>query len=259
MLQLFDVRKRFGTTPVLNGVTFGVARGEVVVLMGPSGCGKTTVLRCINRLVEPDSGEIWFDGDSVLQMAHGDLLALRRRIGVVFQGFNLIGRLSVLDNVTLALALSGVPRPEAEQRARAALKRVGMAQFEKRKPADLSGGQRQRVSIARALAQESELMLWDEPTANLDPHRAAEVMEVMEEVLADTRAGMLVVTHEIPFALRVADRLLLMQDGRIVEEGKPQEVLESPQSELGAHYRQVFHTRYGGEIGRRTSLGGEAR
>ncbi|MGE5575830.1 MAG: amino acid ABC transporter ATP-binding protein [Syntrophothermus sp.] len=240
MLQVIGVEKSFGGTRVLDGVTLSVNAGEVVALMGPSGCGKSTLARCINGLVAPEAGRIYFDGRPVDQLSRKELLDIRRRIGFVFQHFNLVERLSVLDNVMLGLALSGMDRSEAEEVAYAALRRVKLAGHWNKRPAQLSGGQKQRVGIARALAMDPDLMIWDEPTASLDPILVGEVLEVMEELALERHRAMLVITHELTFALRMADRLVLMDKGKIVEEGKPRELLESPVSEIGQRYRSLF-------------------
>ncbi|MCL4516861.1 MAG: amino acid ABC transporter ATP-binding protein [Firmicutes bacterium] len=242
LLQVAGLEKKFAGAPVLNGVNLMVDAGEIVVLMGPSGCGKSTLARCINFLIRPDAGRIYFDGRPVDELNHGELLAARRRIGFVFQHFNLVDRLTVLDNVMLGPALSGMERREAEELAYAALRRVKMAGHWRRRPAELSGGQKQRVGMARALAMHPDLMIWDEPTASLDPILVGEVLEVMEELALERHQAMLVITHELAFALRTADRLALMDAGRIVEEGKPGELLESPVSEIGKKYRNLFAT-----------------
>ncbi|MGI6082150.1 MAG: amino acid ABC transporter ATP-binding protein [Limnochordia bacterium] len=245
MLQVNDLHKKYGNEVALAGVTLSVARGEVVVLMGPSGCGKSTLLRSINRLVEPDEGEIVFDGQSVRDMDDDMLRSYRRRVGFVFQHFNLIARLSVLENVSLGLMMAGNDREEALQAAREALKKVDIAPaLHHRLPAALSGGQRQRVGIARAIVAQPDLMLWDEPTASLDPILVQEVLTVMEELVVTTRAGMLIVTHELPFALRLADRLVIMEKGRIAEEGAPETILTKPNSEVGAGYRRLWQARF---------------
>ena len=245
MLQVDNVCKKFRNTPALQGVSLQVEQGETVVLMGPSGCGKSTLIRCINRLAEPDSGDITFGGRSVLAMDSAELLDYRRRIGFVFQHFNLINRLSILENTALGLVMAGMERNAALDAARAALLKVGIgAEMWERAPAQLSGGQRQRVGIARALSGRPDLMLWDEPTASLDPILVQEVLEVMEGLAAESHAGMLVVTHEISFAMRAADRILLMDQGRIVEAGSPGQILQAPTSTIGLRYQKLWRVRY---------------
>lgn len=259
MLDIVNLHKRFGSTPVLNGVDLHVERGEVVVIMGPSGCGKSTLLRCINRLIEPDAGDILLDGESILRMTPERLRAVRRRIGFVFQHFNLVGRLTAWQNVALGLVAAGASPEEARELALDALERVGLRELADRLPAEMSGGQQQRVGIARALLTQPDLMLWDEPTASLDPIRVEEVLESMERLVDESQAAMLIVTHEIPFALRSADRLIFMDQGRIVESGAPEAVLSTPKSEMGKRYARLARMRSVSltSNGRRTALRGE--
>lgn len=240
MLKIQKLSKRFGDTIALQEVTLEVKKGETVVLMGPSGCGKSTTIRAINRLIEPDSGQIYMGEQDVLALSAEQLQHLRRRIGFVFQHFNLIGRLTALENVMIGLVLQGISQDEAVVRAIAALERVGLEKYGQQKPANMSGGQQQRVGIARALALEPELMLWDEPTASLDPMLVREVLIVMEELSRYKAATMLVVTHEIPFALRAADRIVLMDKGRVVESGEPQQLFSQPLSDIGLRYKELI-------------------
>jgi len=240
MLTVEGLRKTFGTLPVLRGIDLHVAEGEKVAVMGPSGCGKSTLLRCINRLVEPDGGRIEVDGRDVLALYGAELEALRRRIGFVFQHGNLIERLTALENVTMPLQLAGVDRDEAVLRARDALAQVGMWNLRHRRPPELSGGERQRVAIARALAQQPRLMLWDEPTSALDPILVREVLDVMEDLVRRSQTTMVIVTHEAAFARRFADRIVLMDQGRIVEQGPASRVLDDPQSDVGRRYRRLL-------------------
>ena len=239
-LRMIDLIKRYGKVTALNGFMLDVEEGETVVIMGPSGCGKSTSVRCINRLVEPDHGRILLQDQSVLDMNRRELLTLRKRIGYVFQGFNLIGRLNVLENVMFGLIMDGVDPKVARDRAMHALSRVGMDEYWQQKPAELSGGQQQRVGIARALVLEPELMLWDEPTAALDPILVREVLDVMEELIATSKTTMIIVTHEVSFARRVADRIVLMDRGRVVEIGTPEQIFENPQSEIGRKYKGLL-------------------
>lgn len=239
MLTVRNLKKAYGSRVALDGVDFEVHRGETVAIMGPSGCGKSTLVRCLNRLTEPDSGSILFAGKEVTAMGANELLETRRRIGFVFQQSNLIKRLNVLDNVAMGRILSGMDRKEAEQLALQELARVGMADRAGDYPANLSGGQRQRVGIARALAFNPEIMLWDEPTASLDPILVGEVIEVLEN-LARIGTTMLVVTHELYFAMRAAERVILMDHGRVVEQGHPREVFANPISEVGRKYRDLL-------------------
>ncbi len=240
MLQVYDLKKNYGKTVALDGVSLNVSQGEILVIMGPSGCGKSTLIRCINRLTEPDSGEIFFEDRPIMDMTHGQLLEFRRRVGFVFQHFNLIKRLDVKANVMLGPVLGGLPKAEAEITALAALEKVGLEAYGDSRPEELSGGQQQRVGIARALALNPEIVLLDEPTASLDPILVGEVLDVMEDLVRSTKATMVIVTHEVAFALRVADRIILMDHGKIVEEGIPTEVFAQPKSEIGQKYKRLL-------------------
>ena len=182
MLEIKNLYKRFGTLTAVNNLSLSAKKGETLVIMGPSGCGKSTTIRTINRLVEPDSGSILFGGTSITELSPQALRSIRKRIGFVFQQFNLIGRLTAVENVMLGLVMSGVSEEEAYARALSSLEKVGLEGHREHKPAEMSGGQQQRVGIARALAFEPELMLWDEPTASLDPILVREVLVVMEEL-----------------------------------------------------------------------------
>jgi polar amino acid transport system ATP-binding protein len=240
MLDIFGLTKSYGHKRALNGIDLHVARGETVVLMGPSGCGKSTLIRCINRLTEPDGGRIRLGGLDITELAPNQLLEVRRKIGFVFQHFNLIRRLNVLDNVAMALRLQGVEAESANRRSEAALRKVGLAHKLRERPDELSGGEQQRVGIARALVLKPEIMLWDEPTASLDPILIGEVIEVMEELVKSGETTMLIVTHELSFARRAADRIAFLDQGRIVESGPPDRVLEEPVSEIGRKYRSLL-------------------
>ena len=240
MVTVEGLRKSYRKKIALDGMDLRVARGETVVIMGPSGCGKSTLIRCLNRLTEPDAGRIILGDVEVTGLPRMELLALRRRIGFVFQHFNLIRRLSALDNVSMGLRLHGVTRREAEERAVAALSQAGLAHKLNELPGEMSGGEQQRVSIARALAVEPELMLWDEPTASLDPILVGEVLEVMENLVAAGRTTMIVVTHELSFACRAADRVVLLDRGQIVEEGSPGCIFRDPVSEIGLKYKNLL-------------------
>lgn len=240
MLKIRGLRKQYGKHIAVDGVDLDVQRGETVVIMGPSGCGKSTMIRCVNRLTEPDAGEILVDGKSILSLDDQSLREFRRTVGFVFQQFNLIARLNVLDNVMFHLVLAGVPREQAEARARKALAKVGLESSEHKHPANLSGGEQQRVGIARALASNPQLMLWDEPTASLDPILIGEVLDVMEELVRTTNTTSIIVTHEVGFALKVADRIILMDKGKVVEEGSPRAIFADPQSEVGKKYQRLI-------------------
>lgn len=240
MLKIKGLVKSYGRKKALNGIDLEVARGETLVIMGPSGCGKSTLIRCINRLTEPDAGMVQFNDENITNLSLSQLLQIRRKIGFVFQHFNLIRRLSVLDNVTLSLRYQGVDVAVANRRGAIALQKVGLGHKLHEIPGELSGGEQQRVGIARALALEPEIMLWDEPTASLDPILVGEVIEVMEELVREGRTTMVIVTHELFFAKRAADRIVFMDKGIIVEEGPPQQVLEFPNSEIGRKYHNLL-------------------
>ncbi|HEX7713953.1 MAG TPA: amino acid ABC transporter ATP-binding protein [Bacillota bacterium] len=241
MLKISGLMKSYGRKQALNGVDLAVDRGETVVIMGPSGCGKSTTIRCINRLTEPDEGRIILGGAEITRLKMKELMEVRQRIGFVFQHFNLIRRLSTLDNVAFPLRIQGVSPEEANCRGEAALQKVGLGHKLLETPEELSGGEQQRVGIARALALEPEIMLWDEPTASLDPILVGEVLEVMEELVQEGRTTMLIVTHELFFARKAADRIVFMDKGRVVESGTPEQVLENPVSEIGRKYHHLLH------------------
>ncbi len=230
MISLRAVGKRFGATAVLQDCSAEVARGEVVAVCGPSGSGKSTLVRCINGLEPFQQGEILVDGVSV--GARGtDLPALRRRVGMVFQSFDLYPHMDVLANVSLAQVHAlGRSRAEADERSAALLRRVGLADHIRARPAQLSGGQQQRVCIARALALDPAAMLFDEPTSALDPERVGEVMDVMR-ALAEGGMTMLVVTHEMAFARQVANRVLFMDQGRILEDTPSAAFFDTPRTD----------------------------
>ncbi|MCM0758661.1 MULTISPECIES: amino acid ABC transporter ATP-binding protein [Sporomusa] len=240
MLVIQNLYKQFGSLVAVNDFNLTVKLGETVVLMGPSGCGKSTTIRTINRLVEPSRGRVMLNGANILAMEPDELRDVRKRIGFVFQHFNLIGRLTTLENVMLGLVMGGTDRETAECKATEALTKVGLENHLAHRPDQLSGGQQQRVGIARALAYEPELMLWDEPTASLDPILVREVLVVMEELARYRASTMIVVTHELTFALRVADRIVLMDKGSIVEEGQPSEVFVKPVSDIGRQYQELI-------------------
>ncbi|WIW71036.1 amino acid ABC transporter ATP-binding protein [Anaerosinus gibii] len=240
MLEIRDLTKDFGDIRAVDHLALHADKGETVVIMGPSGCGKSTTIRMINRLVEPDFGTVFFDGIDITGLHKNELLAMRKRIGYVFQHFNLIARLTALENVMLGLVMGRVSYDEAKKRAVAILEKVGLGRYMDYKPSELSGGQQQRVAIARALAFEPELILWDEPTASLDPILVREVLVIMEELAKYRASTMLVVTHELSFALKVADRILLMNKGKIVESGKPIEIFTNPQSTIGKTYKDLI-------------------
>ena len=230
LVVMRGVNKYFGSLHVLRDVDTTVARGEVVVVIGPSGSGKSTLCRAINRLEPIDSGEIIFDGRP-LPAEGRELARLRADVGMVFQSFNLFSHKSILQNVALGpVKVRRRPKEEAEQRAMQLLERVGIADQAGKLPGQLSGGQQQRAAIARALAMEPKLMLFDEPTSALDPEMINEVLDVMT-ALAGEGMTMIVVTHEIGFARRAADRVIFMADGTLVEQAPPEEFFSAPESE----------------------------
>jgi len=226
-IEVRSLHKSFGTLEVLKGIDFHVDRGEVVCVIGPSGSGKSTLLRCINLLEMPTSGKIWVSGQDLTD-PDVEIDAVRRRIGMVFQQFNLFPHLSVLENLTIAQRrVLGRSKSEADAVARDNLERVGLSDKVTTYPAQLSGGQAQRAAIARSLSMGPELMLFDEPTSALDPELVGDVLEVMRSLAAEGMT-MMVVTHEMSFAREVADRVVFMDDGAIVEEGPPEAVLGAP-------------------------------
>lgn len=230
IIELENVNKYFGEAHVLKDINLTINRGEVTVIIGPSGSGKSTLCRTINRLEAIDSGKIWIEGFLLPEEGH-ELAELRSRIGMVFQSFNLFDHLSVLRNVTLApMDVKKVNKADAEAKAMELLKRVGVDDQAEKYPAQLSGGQRQRVAIARALAMEPDVILFDEPTSALDPEMVNEVLDVMTSLASDGMT-MVVVTHEMNFARRVANRVIFMDSGMILEENSPDEFFDNPQNE----------------------------
>ena len=227
MVEVKEVHKRFGRLEVLRGISFSVEASETVVIAGPSGSGKSTLLRCINGLEKIQSGDIYVNSIPVHDPST-NLLALRRQVGIVFQQFNLFPHLTVLNNITLPLIkVYGKTYKEAEKIAMTLLEKVSIAEKANTYPSNLSGGQQQRAAIARALAMDPKVMLFDEPTSALDPELIGGILDLMTEV-AEGGMTMLVVTHEMGFARRVADRVIFMADGVIVESGPPQAVMDHP-------------------------------
>ena len=252
MIELIDIHKRFGTTEVLRGVSLSIAAGEIVCIIGPSGSGKSTLLRCINYLEQPTAGRIRIDGEDayfVLQeggrlkrLPERDIVRTRRKLGMVFQDFALFPHLTALSNVTEGLVHGlGLDKSEAASKARQMLDRVGLAERASYYPDELSGGQKQRVAIARALAISPKAMLFDEPTSALDPELVGEVLDVIKG-LAREGMTMVIVTHEMKFAREVADRVVLVDKGVIVEQGPPSRVLDTPSHErTRAFLQRVAH------------------
>jgi ABC-type polar amino acid transport system ATPase subunit len=230
LVQVEGLHKSFGSNVVLNGIDLEVAAGEALVVIGASGSGKSTLLRCINLLEPIDNGRIFLDGEEITAKG-AKVASIRQRIGIVFQQFNLFPHLKAIDNVTLAARrVRRMPRRDAEKKAHELLSRVGLDEKAKQYPHQLSGGQQQRVAIARALMMEPRVMLFDEVTSALDPELVGEVLVVMRD-LANSGMTMVVVTHEMQFAREVGDRLIFMDEGKIVEEGVPTDVLDRPKQE----------------------------
>ena len=229
MIQVFNLQKKFGSLDVLNGINVKIEHGEVVVVIGPSGSGKSTFLRCLNLLEIPTGGEVIFEGASITDK-NSDINKLREKMGMVFQQFNLFPHMTILENVSLGLMkLQKKSKDEAEERALSLLERVGLADKATQYPQQLSGGQKQRAAICRALAMEPDVILFDEPTSALDPEMVKEVLEVMKE-LARSGMTMICVTHEMGFAKEVASRVIFLDNGVVAEDGKPKDVLETPQN-----------------------------
>ena len=230
MIEVKNLEKSFGKNHVLRGINETINEGEVVCIIGPSGSGKSTFLRCLNLLEQPTSGEVILDGEKI-NAPDRDIDKIREKLGMVFQNFNLFPHMSVLDNITMApIKVKGQARGEAEAQARRLLDVVGLLDKAEAYPSSLSGGQKQRVAIARALAMKPEIMLFDEPTSALDPEMVGEVLAVMKQ-LAEDGMTMVIVTHEMGFAREVADRVLFIDGGVILEQGTPEEIFGNPQNE----------------------------
>ena len=230
LLELKDLHKSFGNLEVIKGIDLEIDKGDILVIIGPSGSGKSTVLRCMNLLEEPTSGQIIFEGKDILKNLR-TIDKTREKIGMVFQNFNLFPNKTILDNITLApMKVKGKTREEAEKKAKELLERVGLLDKVDAYPVQLSGGQQQRIAIARALAMEPDMMLFDEPTSALDPEMVKEVLDVIKELAHEGRT-MAIVTHEMGFAKEVADRVIFVDGGKIVEDGSPEEVFNRPKSD----------------------------
>lgn len=240
LLSVKDLMKSYeGTSEVLNGISLDIHKGEVVVVLGPSGCGKSTLLRCMNGLEEYQSGSITLDGEKITKNG-ANMTALRQRIGMVFQSYELFPHLSIQDNITLApVQVQKVPKEQAQAEAERLLERVGLLDKRTAYPRQLSGGQKQRVAIVRALAMHPEVMLFDEVTAALDPEMVREVLDVML-TLAEQGMTMVIVTHEMNFARAVADRIVFIDGGVIVEETDPETFFEHPSTERAKQFLKTF-------------------
>ena len=231
IIEVKNISKVFGgKIHALNGVSLDIKKGEKIAIIGPSGSGKSTFLRCLNMLEEPTDGEIYVNGQNIMDKKC-NLDAVRQKMGMVFQQFNLFPHLTVMRNITIApMKLKKMNKADAVQKAEELLKRVGLLEKAKAYPSQLSGGQKQRIAIARALAMEPDVMLFDEPTSALDPEMVGEVLDVMTD-LANAGMTMAVVTHEMGFAREVADRVLFMDEGKIIEEGTPEQIFSNPQNQ----------------------------
>lgn len=228
MIEIKNLHKSFGKNEILKGINQSVSESEVLCIIGPSGSGKSTMLRLINMLETPTKGEIYIDGEKITEK---NINRIRTKMGMVFQNFNLFPHLTVLDNITIGpVNVKNISKDEAEKEAVKLLEKVGLKDKASSYPKSLSGGQQQRVAIARALAMNPEIMLFDEPTSALDPEMVGEVLDVMKS-LAKEGLAMIVVTHEMGFAKEVADRVIFMDEGIIIEEGTPDEVLENPKKD----------------------------
>ena len=230
MIEVKNLKKKFEDLEVLNGITTSIKQGEVVVVIGPSGSGKSTFLRCLNQLEEISEGEVFLDGEKINDPAT-DINKIRQKMGMVFQHFNLFPHMTIIDNITYApVKLGKMTKEAARNKALELLDKVGLVEKADNYPIQLSGGQKQRVAIARALAMEPEVMLFDEPTSALDPEMVGEVLDVMKK-LAETGMTMVIVTHEMGFAREVANRVLFMDEGIVMEEGTPEQIFSHPTSD----------------------------
>ena len=239
LLTIDNIVKHFGDTTILDGISFSVKKSEVIVIVGPSGCGKSTLLRCINALEPIQEGSITLDGD-VIERNSKTLPLLRQRIGMVFQSYDLFPHLTVLDNILLApCKVQKRDKEEVKQEAMSLLERVGLKEKAKSYPRELSGGQKQRVAIVRALCMHPEILLFDEVTAALDPEMVREVLDVMLDLAKQGRT-MLIVTHEMQFARAIADRIIFLDNGKIVEEATPDEFFDNPKTERAKQFLNTF-------------------
>ena len=239
LLKIDNIVKRFGDNTILDGISFSVKKSEVIVIVGPSGCGKSTLLRCINALEPIQDGKITLDGD-VIERNSKTLPLLRQRIGMVFQSYDLFPHLTVLDNILLApCKVQKRDKEEVKQEAMSLLERVGLKEKAKSYPRELSGGQKQRVAIVRALCMHPEILLFDEVTAALDPEMVREVLDVMLDLAKQGRT-MLIVTHEMQFARAIADRIIFLDNGKIVEEATPDEFFDNPKTERAKQFLNTF-------------------
>ncbi|WP_379966526.1 amino acid ABC transporter ATP-binding protein [Ectobacillus sp. sgz5001026] len=237
MIKIEGLYKSFGELEVLKNISTTIEQGQVVAVIGPSGSGKSTFLRCINLLEQPTSGHVWIKDEDVTDK-QTDIMKVRQHVGMVFQHFHLFPHMTVLENLTYApMKVKGMTKAEADNKAQKLLAKVGLSEKANEYPNRLSGGQKQRVAIARALAMEPEVMLFDEPTSALDPEMVKEVLEVMKS-LAHTGMTMMIVTHEMGFAREVADRVLFLEDGKLIEDAPPSEFFTAPKSARAQEFLQ---------------------
>ena len=230
LFEIKDLQKKFGSLTVFDGLSETICKGDVVVIIGPSGGGKSTFIRCLNLLEQPTAGKIYFEGEDITAKGF-DVNRHRQKVGMVFQQFNLFNNLTVLENITISLTkVKKQSEEESKEKALKLLKRVGLEDKANAYPSQLSGGQKQRIAIVRALAMEPDVLLFDEPTSALDPEMVGEVLDLMRDLAKDGMT-MVVVTHEMGFAREVADRVVFMSDGAIIEEGSPADLFDHPQSE----------------------------
>ncbi len=245
ILSAKDIRKAYGEREILKGVSLSVAKGELKVLIGPSGAGKSTLLQCLNFLVMPDHGEVWLEGRKIERGKKRELYAVRQQVGMIFQDFNLFDHLTALENVKIGLIrVKGMNKKEAADRAMAEIERVGLKEHAMHYPAQLSGGQKQRISIARALAMDPKVMLLDEPTSALDPELIGEVLAVIKELVANGMT-MIMATHQIGFSRAMANEIIFMEHGTIVEQGPPQKILSCADCERTREFCSKVTDLYG--------------
>ncbi len=245
ILKIENISKKYGSKEILRSISLEIKKGETKVLIGPSGAGKSTLLQCINFLVMPDTGKVYLDGRCINSRKKKELYTYRQQVGMIFQDFNLFDHLTALENVSIGLIrVKKIKRSEANERAMQELKRVGLEEHANKYPAQLSGGQKQRVSIARALAMDPKVMLLDEPTSALDPELVGEVLNVIRN-LVESGMTMLMATHQINFAAAVADEIIFMENGTIIEHGPPQEILFKPKNSRTKSFCSKINEIYG--------------
>jgi polar amino acid transport system ATP-binding protein len=240
-----NIRKTYGDREILKGVSLSISKGELKVLIGPSGAGKSTLLQCLNFLVMPDAGDVWLEGRKIDRTKKSELYAIRQQVGMIFQDFNLFDHLTALENIKIGLIrVKGMDKRAAADRADAELERVGLKEHAKHYPAQLSGGQKQRVSIARALAMDPKVMLLDEPTSALDPELIGEVHAVIRDLVANGMT-MIMATHQIGFSRTMADEIIFMENGQIVEQGAPRKIFSNAECERTREFCSKVTDLYG--------------